>query len=233
MSWFRRIVLFLGILATVSLAVAGHYYYKGSYRLGRIRHNHPAAAASLAAERMHIGQAEYVRIGQVEYKRIGQKVLVEKPWLLRHGFNTHLCFLADMRLPSGKNRFFVCDLDKDSLILSGLVAHGCGGSTFSATPTFSNVNGSSCTALGRYRVGYPYQGQFGRAYKLYGLDSSNDQAFARNIVLHSYAAVPAAETNPYPICNSRGCPMVSPAFFQQLQALIDGSKKPILLWIFD
>ncbi len=117
--------------------------------------------------------------------------------------------------------------------MAGLVAHGCGGSNFSATPSFSNVNGSSCTALGRYRIGYRYAGQFGRAYKLFGLDTTNDQAFTRNIVLHSYTAVPAHETYPYPICNSRGCPMVSPVFLQELQSFIDRSKQPVMLCIFN
>jgi hypothetical protein len=50
---------------------------------------------------------------------------------------------------------------------------------------------------------------------LYGLDSTNNQVFRRNIVLHSFSYVPEAETDPYPICNSLGCPMVSPGFLQQ------------------
>ena len=208
MRWLRRILLSIGVLAVVILALAAHYYYKGFY--GR----------SAAPE-----EGELLRIRQV--------VAGEKSFLAHHQFNTGICFLADMSLPSGRNRFFVYDLGKDSVLMAGLVAHGCGSSNFSATPSFSNVNGSSCTALGRYRVGYPYAGQFGRAYKLYGLDTTNDQAFARNIVLHSYMAVPAHETYPYLICNSRGCPMVSPVFLQQLQPFIDRSKQPVMLCIFN
>ncbi|MBN9382836.1 MAG: murein L,D-transpeptidase catalytic domain family protein [Chitinophagaceae bacterium] len=147
-------------------------------------------------------------------------------------YNSQVAFLVDMRLPSGKNRFFVYDLAADSVRTAGLVAHGSGGHAFSLTPSFSNVNGSNCSALGKYRVGGPYAGRFGRAYFLHGLDSTNDQALNRHIVLHSYSCVPEGETDPYPICNSQGCPMVSPAFLQRLQPLIDGSKKPIMLWIF-
>ncbi|GGB13789.1 hypothetical protein GCM10011511_41890 [Puia dinghuensis] len=138
-----------------------------------------------------------------------------------------------MRLPSGKNRFFVYDLRRDSVLMAGLVAHGSGGSNFSAEPVFSNVDGSGCSSLGRYRVGYKYQGRFGPAYKLYGLDSTNSRAFARNVVLHSYAAVPERETYPNPICNSLGCPMVSPGFLRMLQPVIEGAGKPICLWVFD
>jgi hypothetical protein len=168
-----------------------------------------------------------------ETERLHGQAAMQKAFLKRHGFNDEFCFLVDMRLPSGKVRFFVYDLYKDSILMAGMVAHGCGDRDFSVSPRFSNIDGSSCTAVGRYRIGYHYPGQFGVAYKLYGLDSTNDQAFKRNIVLHSYDAVPENETYPYPICNSRGCPMVSPVFLKSLRPLIDGSRKPVCLWIFD
>ena len=171
--------------------------------------------------------------GELEPSRLREKAAQQKAFLSRHGFNDAFCFLIDMRLPSGKARFFVYDLHKDTILLAGVVAHGCGNRNFSATPEFSNADGSSCTALGRYRIGYPYKGQFGLAYKLYGLDSTNDQAFRRNIVLHSYDRVPEKETWPDPICNSRGCPMVSPGFLKMLRPMIDHSTKPICLWVFD
>lgn len=138
-----------------------------------------------------------------------------------------------MSLPSGQNRFFVYDLQNDSIITASLVAHGCGDARFSFTPKFSNKKESGCTALGKYRIGKSYTGRFGLAYKLYGLDSTNSNAFNRNIVLHSYSCVPGLETYPYPICNSRGCPMVSPFFLKSLQNIIDRSKEPVLLWIFN
>lgn len=220
MSWLRRIVLSVGILSVVTVAVAGHYYYKGFYRP---LHRRASSEAAWSAS----------SVSETELQRLSAKAAEEKVFLQKHGYNTGLCFLVDMQLPSGKNRFFVYDLRKDSILLAGLVAHGSGTANFSTTPSFSNINGSGCTSLGKYRIGYPYQGQFGRAYKLYGLDATNDQAFARNVVLHSWTSVPEGETYPYPICNSRGCAMVAPAFLQKLQPLIDRSGKPMLLCIFD
>jgi hypothetical protein len=170
---------------------------------------------------------------ETEVLRLRQKLAGQRAWMTRQGFNSSFCFLVDMRLPSGKNRFFVYDLQRDSVLLSGLVAHGSGGRNFSAEPVFSNVVGSGCSSLGRYRVGYAYAGQFGPAYKLYGLDTSNSRAFARNVVLHSYKGVPERETDPQAICNSLGCPMVAPGFLNSLRPLIEGAKKPICLWIFD
>ena len=168
-----------------------------------------------------------------ESLRLRARAEEQRAYLARRGFNPSICFLVDMRLPSGRNRFFVYDLRRDSVLAVGLVAHGSGGSPFSAEPVFSNVDGSGCSSLGRYRVGYKYAGRFGAAFKLYGLDTSNSRAFARNIVLHSYEAVPERETWPQPICNSLGCPMVSPGFLQRLQPLIEGSGKPICLYVFD
>src|SRR6266700_6716630 len=43
----------------------------------------------------------------------------------QHNYNTRICFLVDMSIESGKNRFFVYDTKQDSLIESGLVDHGC------------------------------------------------------------------------------------------------------------
>jgi L,D-transpeptidase catalytic domain len=218
MRWLRRIALSIGILGAVALAFAGHYYYKGFYRPAHRRGVTIAGIPALTGD---------------EFGRIAREVSGQRSFLANHGFNTGICFLADMQLPSGKDRFFVYDLKKDSILLAGLVAHGSGNKDFSLHPSFSNTDGSNCTSLGKYRIGKPYPGRFGLAYKLFGLDSTNDQAFNRNVVLHAFTAVPEGETDPYPICNSRGCPMVAPAFLKQLQPLIDRSKKPIMLLIFD
>ena len=146
------------------------------------------------------------------------------------GYNTHYSFLVDMKLPAGSNRFFVYDLKKDSILQSGLVAHGYG--TNDQSISFSNVPGSYCTSLGKYKIGKPYKGRFGLAYKLYGLDSTNSNAINRYVVLHSHACVPSSEVAPLNICMSQGCPTVAPAFLTTLSTYLDKAEKPILLYIF-
>lgn len=217
MRLVRRSLLVLAGLGLVVCVVAAHYYYKGFFKW---KHS-----SSKAFDPHSLKKAEA--------DRLSQKAAELKAFLSSRSYNRNIAFLVDMHLPSGKNRFFVYDLQKDSVLLSGLVAHGCGPRFFSLSPEFSNIDGSSCSALGKYRIGNPYKGQFGRAYLLHGLDTSNDHALERHIVLHSYSCVPDGETDPYPICNSRGCPMVSSAFLTRLQPVIDASKKPVLLWIFD
>jgi hypothetical protein len=136
-----------------------------------------------------------------------------------------------MSLPSYQKRFFVYDLIKDTIGNSGLVAHGNCNEYFLEGRKYSNVIGCGCTSLGKYKIGYSYVGRFGRAFKLYGLESTNDNAFARYVVLHSYECVPETEVEE-DICQSNGCPMVSPGFLKELQPMIKESARPVLLWIF-
>ncbi|HXB43900.1 MAG TPA: murein L,D-transpeptidase catalytic domain family protein [Puia sp.] len=214
MRRLRHFLLSLLAIVFVVLAFAADYYYKGFYK-SRASHINPVK---------HLDEAEV--------SKISGKATELKKFATGKSFSKKYIFLADMSLPSGKNRFFVYDISKDSIIKTALVAHGSGDIGFSLTPKFSNQKESGCTALGKYRIGKSYIGRFGIAYKLYGLDSSNSNAFSRNIVLHSYSCVPGHETYPYPICNSRGCPMVAPVFLKELQTIILKSREPILLWIF-
>jgi hypothetical protein len=97
---------------------------------------------------------------------------------------------------------------------------------------YDNTVGCGCTSLGKYKVGNSYNGKFGLAFKLHGLDATNNNAFARFVVLHSHDCVPDSEVNGE-ICQSNGCPTVSPAFLQQLKTVITSAKKPVLLWIYE
>ena len=155
-----------------------------------------------------------------------------KTYARAKGFSTDYCFLIDMSRPSGKNRFFIYDLRKDSITAAGLVAHGSCNTTFLRKARFSNTPNEGCSSLGKYKVGYKYNGRFGRAYKLHGLDSTNSNAFRRAVVLHAYDCVPDKEIYPLPACNSLGCPMVSYAFLDKAARVIDKARKPVLLWIY-
>jgi hypothetical protein len=148
------------------------------------------------------------------------------------GYSTKYCFLIDMSLPSGRNRFFVYDLEKRSVVYSALVAHGSCNETFISQARFSNANNSGCSSPGKYKVGTFYHGKYGESYKLHGLDKSNSNAFQRGVVIHGYDCVPDEEIYPRVLCNSLGCPMVSYNFFDKLSRIIKQSEKPILLWIY-
>lgn len=147
-------------------------------------------------------------------------------------YNNKIAFFLDMKIPSGKNRFFVYDLKADKIIDKGLVAHGSGSETGTKGKLrFSNVPNSLSTSLGKYYIGKHYYGKFGRAYKLYGLDETNSNAFKRDIVFHYYYDVPYEEKDGY-ICNSFGCPMVNKKYFDRISRLIDSSESNILMSIY-
>jgi len=175
----------------------------------------------------------------VEAKAAGNTTLIRlrkqaaglKAFALKNNYNTRYCFMADMSITSGSNRFFVFDFVKDTVLLAGLVAHGYGNSSGSNV-SFSNVPGSNCSSPGKYRIANAYHGKFGLAYKLHGLDNTNSNAFNRFVVLHAHECVPDAEVSPGYICMSQGCPTVSPLFLQSLKKYIDGADKPLLLWMY-
>jgi hypothetical protein len=131
-----------------------------------------------------------------------------------NGYNQQYVFIADLSLHSGYERFAVVDIKRDSILDAGLVAHGAGGKYWAPKARFSNVPNSLCSSPGKYRIGNKYDGRFGMAYKLHGLDCVPDKMLYPGI-----------------LCNSEGCPMVSYTFLATLSSYIDKSKKPVLLWI--
>ena len=84
---------------------------------------------------------------------------------------------------------------------------------------------------GKYYIGNSYNGTFGKAYRMYGLDTSNSNAFLRNIVLHSHKKMPYEEQIS-PIVLSWGCPMLNEKFYLRIQDVLDKSDKNVLMYIY-
>jgi L,D-transpeptidase catalytic domain len=168
----------------------------------------------------------------VEMRKVKTNEMEVKEFAKKNKCNLDYAFIIDMRIPSHKKRFFVYNLKKDSIINTGFVAHGTGSETFKGALVFSNKPDSRCTSLGKYKIGGSYKGIYGFSYKLHGVDTSNNNAFARAVVLHAHACVPDRETDEFPICFSYGCPMVSLNFLQILKSYISKQgKTPILMSI--
>ncbi len=169
-----------------------------------------------------------LELERINYQIDGIKTMINN----NPKYNSKIAFFVDMKIPSGKNRFFVYDLVNNKILDQGLVAHGCGSETgVKGSLKFSNEPNSNCTSLGRYAIGKNYQGIFGKAYRLAGLDETNSKAMERAIVLHHYSAVPYEEQDHY-ISRSHGCPMVNEQFFKRIEKIIDTSKSNILLNIY-
>jgi hypothetical protein len=110
------------------------------------------------------------------------------------------------------------------------------GSTCSS-PVFSNEKGSYCTSLGKYRTGERSYSSWGINvhYKMHGLERTNDNAFSRIVVLHSYDYVPEEEIFPehLPLGWSLGCPVISNKLMTSIDSLLKTRKKSVLLWIYN
>ncbi len=159
------------------------------------------------------------------------KIKEAKIFCRNNAYDTTVCFLLDLSIHNGRKRFFVYDMQKQTVLKSGLVTHGGCNTRYLSQVQYSNKPGCGCSSYGKYRVGSLYKGIFGDSYKLYGLDSSNSNAYGRFIVLHSHRCVPEQEIYPNQICNSQGCTTVAPAFLKELEEMIAKKKRPVLLWV--
>ncbi len=156
-----------------------------------------------------------------------------------HQLNTNICFLLDMKIHSGKKRFFVYDFNKDTIINSALVSHGCGLNNWSddqsqTEPIFSNVPESHLSSIGKYRVGERGWSNWGIhvKYLLHGLEKTNNNALKRYIVLHGWNRVTDEEVYPNGTVESWGCPAVSNQFMTYLDSILKKQKQPVLLWMY-
>jgi hypothetical protein len=160
------------------------------------------------------------------------KVLEIKNYIKGKNYNQDLAVFINFKIHSGKYRYFVYDLKNDKIVQKAIVAHGEGCVVKnSELLQFSNVDGSHQSSLGKYEIRESYNGKFGKAYRLDGLDKTNSNARSRAIVLHSYYCIEDNEST-NPACLSFGCPMLSKNAFNETAKYIDKSKQPIILYAF-
>ncbi len=122
----------------------------------------------------------------------------------------HLAVI-DFSQPSTARRLWIFDLNRKTLVLRDLVAHGKESGENFAT-SFSNTEGSNQSSLGLFSTQESYVGSHGYSLRMDGLEPGiNDQARERAIVIH-----PADYVNPQwsktqgRIGRSLGCPAVRP-----------------------
>lgn len=151
-------------------------------------------------------------------------------------YNQDIAFMIDYGIHSGKNRFFVVDLKKDSIIKKALVCHGGGkGKNNEAIPTvFSNKSETHCSSLGMAVMAERAYSSWGKNYKYWidGLEETNSNMRKRVVVLHGWKNMPENETYPKPIATSWGCPTVSVDFLDELDKILKENEN-VLLYSFE
>jgi hypothetical protein len=154
--------------------------------------------------------------------------------------NTDFCILIDMGLHSGIKRFFVWDFKTDFISKQYLVGHGCGSNAWSKdhskdNPKFSNEDGSHLSALGKYKLegrGYSDWGIHVK-YLMHGLEETNSNALKRFIVFHSWDMMSDQEVFPNGSPEGWGCPTISNNAMKEIDPMLQKSKKPVLMWIYN
>ncbi|MEP3421398.1 MAG: murein L,D-transpeptidase catalytic domain-containing protein [Erythrobacter sp.] len=93
--------------------------------------------------------------------------------------------IADFGVHSAQRRFYFVNLDREE-VNPFHVSHGTGSDPEHDgwLNSYSNVEGSNATSRGAYVTWEWYQGRYGTSVRLGGLDSTNDAALRRYIVMH-------------------------------------------------
>lgn len=170
--------------------------------------------------------------------RLKTKAKEAKTYCQQNGLNTDMCVLVDMSIHSGKKRLFLWSFKGDSILKSAVCSHGtCDNlSTYDAdiTPQFSNTPETHCSSLGKYKLGNRGWSSFGVNfnYKLHGLEKTNNNAYKRYIVFHSWSIIDDEETYPMHIAQSWGCPAVSNNFMKEIDVVLKKQDKSLLFWIY-
>ena len=141
-------------------------------------------------------------------------------------YNPNIACYVDLTLPDNSYRFFVLNLTLRRVLVQGICLNGL--TNERGQIRYSNVINSNCSSRGLARIGEHYNGRFGRAFRLYGLEPSTSNLRRRAVVLHSWEGVPARPTAEHPI-QSQGCPTLNPFVLDTLARFIEDSSKPILL----
>lgn len=203
------LITFLGVFYSGS-SLPGHYVY--------------------ATKALYVPPGEAATIGQTKFKEALFFCRKQK-------LDTTIAFFVDMSIHSGKKRFFIVDLKKKKILHSSLVCHGMGKGSTGASPVFSNENGSYCSSLGKYKTGKRAYSNWGINihYKMFGLEKTNNNAFKRIVVLHSYDYIEDKEIYPehLPMGWSLGCPVISNALMRTVDSLLKNRKKNVLIWIYN
>ena len=171
-----------------------------------------------------------------EYQTIEKRAEKALDFAHRHNMNEHYVLFVDYSIPSGTPRLFVWDFHKKKIIASSYVMHGPGKGSTDKRPVFSNELGSECSSLGRFLVTKEHGQSLKRSFRLKGLDSDNQTAYARGLMIHcSYWVDKWCWKKYIPLHRSscQGCVTVSSKGMKYLWKLVNKEKKPLLLWNFE
>lgn len=179
------------------------------------------------------------RESSLQYKIPYKHLLLQSK---KYGLDTSVCFYVDYTIPSGRRRFFICDLLNNTILYSDYCMHGPGKGSTVERPVFSNEKGSNCSSLGAFRVcrnQWGYRLKEKRSRKIVGLERRNDQAETRGLMIHDSRFLdsivmlqPILKKKYLPLnaSSSSGCVTITTKGFSKVRGLVKAKDKDILLY---
>ncbi len=149
----------------------------------------------------------------------------------KEGYNTRIALFVDLSRHSGRSRFVAWSFEEQKAIFCCPVSHGSGSQKShqrSAYARLSNLDGSHLSSLGRALVAERYEGRYGVAYRLDGLDDTNSNLRSRFVVLHGWEHTTSFPIFPLATVGSFGCPVLSRKMMAKVDSLIRDESKVIL-----
>jgi hypothetical protein len=144
--------------------------------------------------------------------------------------NDRYLTIVDFTQHSSNKRLYVIDMESLDVVHKTYCAHGknTGGAK---AAYFSNKSGSLQSSLGFFLTSETYSGKFDYALRLDGLESTNNKARERGIVMHGaeYATESFLSRNDNVLGRSYGCPAVP---MNEARTVIDLIKEGSCLYIY-
>lgn len=183
----------------------------------------PTFAQALgAAPRNHLSKYDYVDPqGVVPQKPLTRVLEYFDKYNSKLG-NRDYITVIDFTQSSQNKRMYVIDM-RTGAVTRYLVAHGNGSdpSHTGYAKKFSNISGSNMSSLGMYVTGGEYDGKHGRSMRLIGLESTNNNALDRAIVVHgAWYVAPQYK----PLGRSQGCPAVEDRYIDTVVTQLKGGS---------
>jgi len=138
--------------------------------------------------------------------------------------NAQYLTIVDLSQSSRNKRFYILDMEKDSLVWNTYVAHGKN-SGIDMAKNFSNNFNSNESSLGFYVTQSTYNGKHGLSLRIDGLEHGfNDNAEARGVVVHGAPYVNAGRANSDYMGRSQGCPALPENEYADVINIIKGGS---------
>ena len=166
--------------------------------------------------------------------RVAKRAEALREYCLKEGYNTSVALFVDASRHSGRRRFVVWSFERNASMFTCPVSLGSGAKEShvrSAYAEFSNNEGSHLSSLGRALVAERYEGRYGVAFRLDGLEVSNSNLRPRCVVLHGWEHTTSYPIWPRAMVGSHGCPVLSRAMMQSLDEILQ-SRQRIVIEIF-